>query len=227
MALPTMRNIQASAKSLAENGIINIAGAGAPTSGTSGTGVRICGKGSLYFDVTNGLVYQNTGTTTSPTWTLLAVANIASGTLTRDMLTTALQGSAAGLGFISAARATFDPSANSGERTVAAHGLGVTIPDDAVVMGGFVDVKTTFTSAADSATIAIHVQSANDIVSAIAISDGSNPWDAGLKAIVPKINTPESTGIKLTAAREITATVAVQALTAGKFSINLFYVVGF
>lgn len=223
-----MKNVQASLKSLADNGVLNIAGAGAPSSGSSGTGVLVCGKGSLYFDVTNGVTYQNSGTITSPTWTLLAVNNIAAGTLTRAMLTTALQGSAAGLGFISAARATFDPSAVAGDRTVAAHGLGVTIPDDAVVMGGFYDVKTTFTSAADSATIAIMIQGANDIVSAIAISDVSNPWDAPtIGAIVPKINTPETTGIKLTAAREITATVAVQALTAGKLSINLFYVVGF
>lgn len=134
-------------------------------------------------------------------------------------------GSSDGLGVRGIARATFDPSAVSGHRTQAAHGLGVTIPDNAVIVGGFVDVITTFADgASDNATIAISVEGANDIVSAIAISNGGNPWDAGLHAIVPKANTPESTGIKLTAAREITATVGVHALTAGKLVVFLDYV---
>lgn len=38
--------------------------------------------------------------------------------------------------------------------------------------------------------------------------------------------TDESTAIKLTAAREITATIAVQAFEAGKFNVFLYYVVG-
>lgn len=141
-------------------------------------------------------------------------------------LSTALAGTADGLGLLRVAKATFDPSATAGMRTIAAHGLGVTIPDNAIVCGGFVEVLTTFTSATDAGTVALMVQGANDIVSAIAISNGGNPWDAGLHAIIPKANTPESTGIKLTAAREITATVAVEALTAGKATIFLAYVQG-
>lgn len=129
-----------------------------------------------------------------------------------------------GLSVLRVARATFDPSGDSDMRTVAAHTLTTQIPDNAIVVGGFVDVVTTFTSADDSATVAIHVQSANDIVSAIAISNGGNPWDAGLHAIVPKANTPESTGIKMTADRTITATVGTQALTAGKAEIFLYYI---
>lgn len=43
--------------------------AGAPTSGTSGTGAGWAGKGSLCADSTNGTLYQNTGTKASPTWT--------------------------------------------------------------------------------------------------------------------------------------------------------------
>lgn len=218
-----MKNIQASAKSLAKNGVINIAGAGAPTDGT--TGDNVCGKGSLYFDVTNGLIYQNTGTVTAPVWALLGVTNIASGTLTRAMLTTALQGSANGLGFLSAARFSFDPSATVGQRTIAAHLLGVTLPINAVICGGFYRVITTFTSATDAATIALHANAANDIKAAIAISNGANPYDAGLQPIVPKANTPESTGIICTAARELTATVAVEVLTAGKLTGVVYYVV--
>jgi len=46
----------------------------------------------------------------------------------------------------------------------------------------------------------------------------------GGKAIVPKINTPESTSITLTEDREITCTVAVAALTAGKLTGVLIYI---
>jgi len=130
-----------------------------------------------------------------------------------------------GLGLMRVARATYDFAEHGG--AIGAINLGVTIPDNAIVCGGFVDVVTTCTTAsADAGTMAIHVQSANDIVSAVAVSDGANPWDAGLKAIVPKANTPESTAIKLTADRAITATIATQAFTAGKFTVFLYYLVG-
>lgn len=139
------------------------------------------------------------------------------------------------------AQAVFNPSANTGERTIAAHGLGVYLPDNAVVISAWVDVVTTFTSAgADAGTIALSLQSANDIVAAIAISDASNVWDAGLHG--SKIGTYALNGnaltqiamgaavagsmLKLTAEREITATVATQALTAGKAVVYVMYVLG-
>jgi len=137
--------------------------------------------------------------------------------------------------------ATFDPSANAAQRATAAHGLGVYLPAKAVITRVVIDVVTTFTSADDSATIALHAQSANDIVSAIAISDATNVWDAGLRG--SKIGFPNfgadaahdsavevaalfaGSMLKVTAEREITATVAVQALTAGKANIIVEYVV--
>jgi hypothetical protein len=129
-----------------------------------------------------------------------------------------------GLGVLGIARFTFDPSADAAMRTEAAHDLGVTLPQYAVVIGGFFEVNTVFTSAAGTATIAIMVQGANDIQTATAVS-GAPYSTTGLKAIVPKSTTPESTGIKLTAARAITATVGTQALTAGKLTGFLHYVV--
>ena len=44
--------------------------AGTPTSGGSGTFVNQAMKGSLLVDTTNGLLYVNTNTLASPTWTL-------------------------------------------------------------------------------------------------------------------------------------------------------------
>lgn len=133
-----------------------------------------------------------------------------------------------GLGMKQLAVATFDPSAIAAQRTVGAHGLGVTIPDNAIIVGGFYEVLTTFiTAAADAGTIALMAQAANDLVVAITVANVANAWDAGLHAIVPKENTPETTGIKLSAARELTATVAIQALTAGKLALYVVYVEGY
>jgi len=132
--------------------------------------------------------------------------------------------SADGLVVKRVARATFDPSANSGERTIGAHGLGVTIPDNAVVTRTWYDVITTFQSAgADAGTIALKAEGANDVVSAVAISDGGNPWDAGLHDAIQ--TGAASAFVKTTAARELTATVAGQALTAGKLVLFAEYTV--
>jgi hypothetical protein len=137
--------------------------------------------------------------------------------------------------------ATFDPSANTGERAVGAHGLGVYIPDNAVITKAWVDVVTTFTSAgADAGTIALKAQAADDIVAAVAISAAGDVWDAGIHG--SKIGFPNfgadaahdsavevaalfaATYLKTTAIRELTATVAEQALTAGKLNLFMEYV---
>jgi hypothetical protein len=118
----------------------------------------------------------------------------------------------------------------------------VYIPDNAVILNAWIDVVTTFTTAsADAGTIAIHVQSADDLVAAIAVSDSSDVWDAGIHGTL--VNNPNlgadaahdtalevielyaATKIKTTAEREITATVAVQALTAGKLHVIVEYVI--
>jgi hypothetical protein len=138
--------------------------------------------------------------------------------------------------------AVFDPSANTAQRPVGAYGLGVYLPAKAIIKRIFVDVVTTFTSAgADAGTIAIHAQAADDIIAAIAISDASNVWDAGIhgsKVGFPNLGADAAhdsalevaalfaaTAVKTTAIREITATVAVQALTAGKANIFVEYVI--
>ena len=126
-----------------------------------------------------------------------------------------------GLSRVRLATATYDFAVNGG--AISAIPLAATVPDNAVILDGMVDVVTTCTSdGADAGTMALSVEGANDIVTAIAISDGTNPWDAGLKAIIP-LGTA-ATAIKTTAARAITATIAGQAFTAGKFVVFLRYV---
>lgn len=129
-----------------------------------------------------------------------------------------------GLGGLRVARFTFDAGVEA-NRAIGAHGVGVTLPIHAIVVGGFVDVNTAFGSENDTATIAISVQAANDVISAAAVS-GAPYSTIGRKAIVPKANTPESTSLKCSAAREITCTVAVEALAEGKLTGYLYYVEG-
>lgn len=79
------------------------------------------------------------------------------------------------------------------------------------------DVHTTFTSATDAGTIALGVKTDDEdcLKAAIAISNGANPYDAG----VVKIPTLAVAGIETTAARKLVAVVAVEALTAGAMTV--------
>jgi hypothetical protein len=131
-------------------------------------------------------------------------------------------------------------SSGAASTTIAAHGLGVYLPTKAIILNAWVDVVTTFTSATDAATIALKVEGTGDLTAAIAISNASNVWDAGVHGCLPGsyaeatvagdsaiLDAARKAGsfIKLTAAREITATVAVEALTAGKANIFVEYVI--
>jgi hypothetical protein len=94
------------------------------------------------------------------------------------------------------------------------------IPSGSMIVGGYVDVTTAGNSADDTATIALSVEGANDLVSAAAVSGA--PWSTtGRKDIVP--DATGSTAIKLTAARSPVATIAVQVIDAAVFQLVLFY----
>ena len=122
-----------------------------------------------------------------------------------------------------AGKCVFDPSANTSERTIAAHVCDLDIPKNAFVTGAWYHVLTTFTSATDAGTIAISVSGANDIVSAAAISTGTT-WDAaGAIEAIPK-NDDSSTWVEATAKQDVTFTVAVEALTAGKLVLFVEWV---
>lgn len=126
-----------------------------------------------------------------------------------------------GLQVAKIARATYDFAVDGG--AIGAIGLGVTIPDNAIIKSAVYDVITTLTSSGDTATIALHIQSADDVVIAVAIGTGT-PWDAGLRAAIPDGGLVTNM-FKTTVPREITATIAVEAVTAGKFHLYVEYVV--
>lgn len=94
------------------------------------------------------------------------------------------------------------------------------IPNNAYVLGGFVEVDTALTSGG-AATVAVAVEGAGDIVAAAAVSGA--PWSTtGRKDVVPDFT--GSAVVKTTEVRKIVATVAVAALTAGVFDVILYYV---
>lgn len=108
---------------------------------------------------------------------------------------------------------------------IGSHYLGATLPDNALVIGGGIEVITGYADDDnDSATLAISINSANDLVTATAISAGGNIWDAGNRDIVP--DSTGTTAIKLTADRELTLTIADDQLTAGKMRVWLMYIEG-
>ena len=125
--------------------------------------------------------------------------------------------------FKGVARATFDATAG---KAIASHGLGVTLPDNAIITRSWYEVITTFTSATDAATIALGIPTDDvaGIKAAIAISNGANPWDAGLVEGIQD-GTAAAFTVKTTAARELTADVAVEALTAGVAILFCEYVI--
>lgn len=104
---------------------------------------------------------------------------------------------------------------------VGAYGLRIRVPKEAVICNVFADVITAPTSADSTATIAIHAEAANDLFTAAAVSGA--PWSTtGRKQGIPDLATVADYK-KTTVEREITATIAVQALTAGKFDVYVTY----
>ena len=101
----------------------------------------------------------------------------------------------------------------------AMNALGGVIPAGAVIMGGYVDVITPFTTGS-AATLAINSEAAGDIVAAAVVSGA--PWStAGRKSVIPAFT--GATAVKTTVARSIVGTIAVGTITAGKARVVLFY----
>ena len=97
--------------------------------------------------------------------------------------------------------------------------LGNVIPAGSVVMGGYIEIDTLFTTST-AATMAISVEAANDVQTATVVS-GAPYSTTGRKSITEAFT--GATTIKTTVARSIVATIAVGTVTAGKGRVVLFY----
>lgn len=111
--------------------------------------------------------------------------------------------------------------------TIGAHKLGV-LPARATITKAWIDVDTTFTSATDAATIALgYTGAAGAFDAAVAISAVGDVWDAA----APRVSDAAAAGAVGTyvvigsSPVEVLATIAVEALTAGKGYLYVEYVV--
>ncbi len=101
---------------------------------------------------------------------------------------------------------------------VGAHGLGVTIPANSIITRSFLYITTQFVDAG-SGTVALHCQTANNILTAQDITGSASG------VIAEGGSTGASAAMKaLTAACEVTATVGTAAQTAGKLVGFIEYV---
>lgn len=92
------------------------------------------------------------------------------------------------------------------------------VPSGTWILGGFMNVETAPVGV--GASIGITSEGAGDIVAVAAIAGA--PWSTtGKKAIIPKRNTPESTSILTTAARNVLFVISGADLTAGKVQLYL------
>lgn len=145
-------------------------------------------------------------------------------------------------------KATWDipnhPSFAAGELVIGSYSPNsgnVTIPSGAIITDVIVDVETTCTTAsADAGTAALGYTGATGaFVAAIAVSDATNVWDAGLQGslinsfaldgdaltAVAMKNAIADTFIKTGANVNLLLTLATQDFTAGKISVYVKYLI--
>jgi len=119
---------------------------------------------------------------------------------------------------------TFDAEADdaaetpASNKTVAAHPMAVSIPDNAIVISGHVDVITAVTSAG-AATVAIGLVSGVDLLAATAKASLTLAAQVPMAAV-------KTAPIKLSAEKAVTVTVGTAALTAGKFDGYIVWMEG-
>ena len=119
---------------------------------------------------------------------------------------------------------TFDTAANdngdtpASNKTMAAHPLAVTIPDNAIVIGGSIDVIAAVTSEGD-ATVAISLVNEADLLAATGKASLAIKAQLPLAAVI-------AAPIKLEAAKAVTVTVGAAALTAGKIDGYIMWMEG-
>ena len=124
-----------------------------------------------------------------------------------------------GLNALRVARITFDATGDASLRTETTHELGVTIPADALIVGGFIDVTDAFTDAAGASFTSVQVEAAEDILADAAVG----ALTLGQHDIIPDMTASEI--VATTVPREVAVRVVDAPLTAGTMVIFLYYVV--
>ena len=117
------------------------------------------------------------------------------------------------------AKVEYDFATDGGAVDPSGINLGVTIPNNAIVLSGVVEKLTGFASSG-SATVALKVEGANDVITATAFDNAQ--FTAGIAPAAALAGTQ----FKTTDARAVTLTIAGAALTAGKYNFHIEYLIG-
>lgn len=115
------------------------------------------------------------------------------------------------------AKVEYDFATDGG--AISAINLGVAIPNNAILLSGIVEKISAFTSGG-SATVAISVEGANDVITATAFDN------AQFTANIAPAAALAGTQFKTTDARNVTLTIAGAPITAGKYNFHLEYLIG-
>jgi predicted RecA/RadA family phage recombinase len=113
---------------------------------------------------------------------------------------------------------------STGGRAIGTHNIpGLVVPAGYNIKQSRYRVTTTHTSGgSDAATIALAESGGSTIVTAVAISNGGNPWDSGGWVAGAQDGTAANISTTTaTAARPVQATIATQALTAGVMIVQV------
>lgn len=211
MASPTQfggrrSNIWSALRSLSDAGVLDLVFSGTPVNGTSGTYAGKANVGTSLIDITTGNSYRNVGTLASPIWSAAGNSVIQNG----------------GLGVVGNAKMTYDFAVDGGAISTITPANSPTIPQKAIILGGVIDITTTVAAGA-GATIALGLGSGAQ-VAALKAATGFATYTAGLVALIPVFTA--ATAYKVTAAARLTLTIATNTVTAGKFDVNVVYVMG-
>lgn len=179
-----------------------------PISGppTADTLLGSAGPGSILIDYLNGALYVNSGTLNAPIWSSV------SGGVT----------GLAGLGNLGNAKMSYNFATDGGAVGIITPANSPTIPDNAIILGGTIDITADLTSGG-AATISVGT-SAGSGAASIKGATAVATWTIGQMAVVPVFTA--ATYVKMTAAGRLNMTVGAFALTAGAFNVNLAYLVG-
>ena len=120
------------------------------------------------------------------------------------------------------ARATYDFGVSGG--VAGSFGLGVSLPDNAIITRSWYHVLTSCTSADSTAEVSLSIPTDDVAGIAAATAISTTNWDAGIHEGI-QTGTAANFSNQTTAARELTLTIGVQDLTAGKLILFCEYVI--
>ena len=118
-------------------------------------------------------------------------------------------------------RAVARASIAAGDLAVGTNSLGVTIPDNAVVFDGYIDMTTAFLGTGTTATVSLELNGSEDILAAVVYTNAGTWNSTGIKAMVP-VGTA-ATAVKMTGDRTLNLVIGAHALTQGVGTVIIEY----